>query len=120
MALRGSKFRDSIRKRDGDKCTVTGRTNTKAGPYPPILKVAPSCSSSSEYSLLHEYSESNRIAGTVDIIKRYTELPESIIDDLADIMDSPENGMLLERSLHSDFDDYEWCLHPTVLVKLLS
>lgn len=55
-----------------------------------------------------------RVAGTIDIIKQYTKLHEDIIDNLAGIIDNPENGMLLDATWHGGFDSYMWCLHPTV------
>jgi hypothetical protein len=60
-------------------------------------------------------------AETIDIIKRYTGLPEKIMDDLghlACIIDNPENGILLDSCMHRGFNTYTWCLHPTVLVWL--
>lgn len=54
------------------------------------------------------------IAGTLDIIKHYTKLPTSVIDDMTRMIDQPENGMLLTQELHGLFDNYAWCLHPTV------
>jgi hypothetical protein len=51
---------------------------------------------------------------TIDIIKQYTNLPASIMDDMTDIIDNPDNGMLLERTMHFDFNSCMWCLHPTV------
>jgi hypothetical protein len=36
------------------------------------------------------------------------------MDDLASIIDNPENGMTLDVMVHKLFDDYMWCLHPTV------
>lgn len=35
------------------------------------------------------------------------------MDDLASIIDNPENGMTLDVMVHKLFDDYMWCLHPT-------
>jgi hypothetical protein len=55
-----------------------------------------------------------RIAGTIDIIKHYTNLPVDNVDDLAGIIDNPENGMLLDMVVHRGFNNYAWCLHPTV------
>ncbi|KIK42238.1 hypothetical protein CY34DRAFT_12498 [Suillus luteus UH-Slu-Lm8-n1] len=50
-----------------------------------------------------------RTATTIDII---TKLPENIIDDLASIIDNPENGMILDVIMHDPFDSYKWCLLP--------
>jgi hypothetical protein len=36
------------------------------------------------------------------------------MDNLASIIDNPENGMILDMIMHNLFDDYMWCLHPTV------
>ncbi|KAG1794763.1 uncharacterized protein BJ212DRAFT_1529055, partial [Suillus subaureus] len=57
------------------------------------------------------------IAETIDIIKHYTKLPDEIVDDLAGIIDNPENGRSLDIALHRGFDSYTWCLQtlqPTV------
>jgi hypothetical protein len=51
---------------------------------------------------------------TIDMIKQYTKLPENIVDDLASIIDNPENGMILDVIMHDPFDSYKWCLLPTV------
>ncbi|KAG2755170.1 hypothetical protein P692DRAFT_20869756 [Suillus brevipes Sb2] len=50
---------------------------------------------------------------TIDMIKQYTKLPENIVDDLASIIDNPENGMILDVIMHDPFDSYMWCLLPT-------
>ncbi|KAG1775601.1 hypothetical protein EV702DRAFT_1199079 [Suillus placidus] len=113
---RGAKFRNVISERDGSKCAVTGTLNIHKGPYPPgtqgregLLRAAHIL----RRSIFHERSGSNRIAGTIEIIKYYTKLPEKIMDDLAGIIDNPENGMLLDTTMHYGFDSYAWCLHPT-------
>ncbi|KAG1856769.1 hypothetical protein F4604DRAFT_1958484 [Suillus subluteus] len=64
-------------------------------------------------SIVHEHCGNNHIAGTIHIIKHYTKLPENIMDDLAGIIDNPENGMLLDVTMHRRFNSYAWCLHPT-------
>ncbi|KIK37504.1 hypothetical protein CY34DRAFT_109063 [Suillus luteus UH-Slu-Lm8-n1] len=55
----------------------------------------------------------SRTAKTIDIIKHYTKLPENIVDNLASIIDNPENGMMLDVIMHDLFDSYKWCLLPT-------
>ncbi|KAG1816673.1 uncharacterized protein BJ212DRAFT_1352350 [Suillus subaureus] len=54
-----------------------------------------------------------RIAGTIDIIKHHINLPASMMDDVADFIDNPENGMLLKMSMHHYFNGYACCLYPT-------
>lgn len=106
-----------IRERDGNKCVVTGILNINKGPYPPGTEGSEGVLHASHIlrrSIVQEHSRNNRIAGTIDIIKHYTKLPEDIIDDLAGIIDNPENGMLLDPTWHGEFDSYMWCLHPTV------
>lgn len=96
---------------------VTGILNINKGPYPPGTEGSEGVLHASHIlrrSIVQEHSRNNRIAGTIDIIKHYTKLPEDIIDDLAGIIDNPENGMLLDPTWHGEFDSYMWCLHPTV------
>lgn len=113
---RGSKFRNLISERDGGKCAVTGTLDIYKGPYPPDTEGREGLLHAAHIlrrSIVHEHSASNRIAGTIDIIKHYTKLPEKIMDDLAGIIDNPENGMLLDSVMYDRFDSYAWCLHPT-------
>ncbi|KAG2349888.1 hypothetical protein BDR05DRAFT_994860 [Suillus weaverae] len=113
---RGSKFRNLISEREGNKCAVTGTLDTHKGPYPLDTQGREGYLHAAHIlrrSIVHEHSGGNRTAGTFDIIKHYTKLPASIMDDLAGIIDNSENGMLLEMNLHSYFDNYAWCLHPT-------
>ncbi|KAG1814646.1 uncharacterized protein BJ212DRAFT_1481852 [Suillus subaureus] len=113
---RRSIFRNLINERDGDKCVVTGTLNIANGPYPRTTEVGEGYLDAAHIlprSIVHEHPRSNRIAGTIDIIKHYTKLPDEIMDDLAGIIDNPENGMLLDIALHRGFDSYRWCLHPT-------
>ncbi|KAG1856765.1 hypothetical protein F4604DRAFT_1958480 [Suillus subluteus] len=115
---RGSKFRNLISERD-DKCVVTGTFNIQKGPYPPGTKGREGLLHATHIlrrSIAHERSGSNRIAGTIDIIKHLTKLPENTIDDLTGIIDNPENGMLLDMTMHDTLDIYMWCLHSTYKV----
>ncbi|KAG2143983.1 hypothetical protein BD769DRAFT_1420803 [Suillus cothurnatus] len=110
---RGSRFRNLISEREGNKCAVSGTLDTHKGPYPrgnglhvgflETVHILPK-------SIVHEHSGDNP---TIDIIKQYTNLPASIMDDVTDIIDNPVNGMLLERTMHFDFNSCMWCLHPT-------
>ncbi|KIK43678.1 hypothetical protein CY34DRAFT_690750 [Suillus luteus UH-Slu-Lm8-n1] len=43
---------------------------------------------------------------------------EKIMDDLACIIDNPENEILFDSYMHRGFNTYTWCLHPTVWVWL--
>jgi hypothetical protein len=49
----------------------------------------------------------------LDIIRHYADLPASFIDDIANTIDGPENGVTLEPSVHQSFDRYEWYFKPT-------
>ncbi|KIK44097.1 hypothetical protein CY34DRAFT_11271 [Suillus luteus UH-Slu-Lm8-n1] len=113
---RGSQFRDSISERDGNKCVLTGILNINKGPYPPGTEGSEGVLYAAHIlrrSIVQEQSRNNRVAGMIDIIKHYTKLHEDIIDNLAGIIDNPENGMLLDATCHGGFDSYMWCLHPT-------
>ena len=48
---------------------------------------------------------------TWDIIRQYANIS---VDDLENSLDSPENGILLEISMHRAFEHFEWCLVATV------
>ncbi|KAG2143964.1 hypothetical protein BD769DRAFT_1420719 [Suillus cothurnatus] len=111
---RRSYFRGLIVKRDNDQCAVTGTLNIHHGPYPPEDKEGYlEAAYILRRSIVHEHCANNRIAGTIDIIKHYTKLPVDNVDDLAGIIDNPENGMLLDMVVHRGFNNYAWCLHPT-------
>ncbi|KAG2078426.1 hypothetical protein BDR04DRAFT_1138076 [Suillus decipiens] len=116
VTSRGSRFRNSINQRDGGKCVVTGNLHYEEGLHSGeeagILEAAYIL----RKSIIQTRSGCNRIAGTIDIIKHYTKLPLGIIDDLTGIIDDPQNGMLLQTEMHSFFDRYSWCLHPTNVV----
>ncbi|KAG1851693.1 hypothetical protein F4604DRAFT_1959190 [Suillus subluteus] len=113
----GSRFRNLINERD-DKCVVTGTLNIQNGPYPPGTEgreVLLRATHILPRFVVHEHSGSNvtHVAATIDIIKHFTKLPENILDDLSGIIDNPENGMLLDATMHDTFDNYMWCLHST-------
>jgi hypothetical protein len=113
---RRSYFPKMIIQRDNDKCVLTGSLNILSGPYPPGTEGSESLLEAAHIirrSLVHEHPGRNRIARTIDIIKHYTKLPDTIMDDLVGIIDNPENGMLLEVTMHNRFDNYSWCLLPT-------
>ncbi|KAG2356319.1 hypothetical protein BDR07DRAFT_1613161 [Suillus spraguei] len=65
-------------------------------------------------SIIHEHCGSN---GTINIINHYTNLPASIMNDAAGIIDRPENGMLLDLVMHRQFDSFAWCLHSDIMHK---
>ncbi|KAG1844199.1 hypothetical protein DFJ58DRAFT_853189 [Suillus subalutaceus] len=114
---RGSKFRNLISERD-DKCVVTRTLNIHKGPYPPGTKGHEGLLNATHIlprSVVHEHSGSNvtRVAATIDIIKHFTKLPENILDNLSGVIDNPENGMLLDMTMHDTFNSYMWCLHST-------
>ena len=48
---------------------------------------------------------------TRDMIHQYANIS---VRDLESSIDSPENGILLEISMHDAFDSFEWCLVATV------
>lgn len=58
-----------------------------------------------------------QIEGTINIINHYTNLPASIMNDAAGIIDKPENGMLLDLVMHRQFDSFAWCLHSDIMHK---
>ena len=51
---------------------------------------------------------------TFDILANYTRLPMTTFEDLQDHLDDPSNGMMLEIQAHKAYDDFFWCLKPTL------
>jgi hypothetical protein len=51
---------------------------------------------------------------TLDIIKCYVNIPWDFMKTVADGIDTPLNGITLQYTLHTLFDDFAWCLHATV------
>ena len=49
----------------------------------------------------------------MDIIRHYADLPASFIDDIANTIDDPENGVTLAPGPHQTFDNYKWYFVPT-------
>ncbi|KAG1852150.1 hypothetical protein DFJ58DRAFT_728699 [Suillus subalutaceus] len=113
VTSRRSRLRNLISERDGDKCVVTGTLNVHKGPYPSedIEGYLEAAHILRRY-IVHDHCGNNHIAGTINIIKHHTKLPEKIMDDLAGIIDNPENGMLLDITMYRRFNSYAWCLHP--------
>ncbi|KAG2075855.1 hypothetical protein BDR04DRAFT_802806 [Suillus decipiens] len=110
----GPRFQDLISKREGDKCAFSGFCDTFKGPYDSeTYEGVVDTAHIIRTSTVHEDFGCNRITETFDIIKQYTNFPTSVIDNVIGIIDSPENGMLLENNLWYFFNNYAWCLHPT-------
>ena len=51
---------------------------------------------------------------TFDILANYTRLPMMTFEDLQDHLDDPSNGIMLEIQAHKAYDDFFWCLKPTL------
>jgi hypothetical protein len=47
---------------------------------------------------------------TFDILRHYASLPEKTVEDIAKVIDHPENGMTLELNAHLGFDKFAWSL----------
>ncbi|KAG1824982.1 hypothetical protein EV424DRAFT_1643662 [Suillus variegatus] len=113
-ASQNSHFLDLLTRREGDKCAVTGALNTFNAPHPRTHREAQlNGAHILPRSIVQEHPEGNRIAGTIDIIKHFTNLPLSIIDDMSRMIDDPSNGMLLEQTLRYASDCYMCCLDST-------
>ncbi|KAG2363579.1 hypothetical protein BDR07DRAFT_1375716 [Suillus spraguei] len=97
-----SRFWDLISKHEGDKCALSGTLNTLKGPYSLIDDGEKEGYLEAVHfiprPIIHEHSEDNLVVlqPTIDIIKHYANLPASLMDDVAGIIDTPENGMLLQ------------------------
>ena len=50
---------------------------------------------------------------TFDILRNYANLPVETLQDLANIIDDPSNGMSLETNAHAGFDEFRWSLQET-------
>jgi hypothetical protein len=48
------------------------------------------------------------------MLRHYVDLPDEIIEDLENTIDSPSNGMLLQIEMHAEFDNFSWFFEPTV------
>jgi len=65
------------------------------------------------------YSQYESAATTLDILRRYTCLPDNILNDLESHIDDTSNGMMMDRNLHATFDRFYWCLKPTEVSSFL-
>ncbi len=50
---------------------------------------------------------------TFDILRNYANLPVETLQDLANIIDDPSNGMSLQLDAHAGFDEFRWSLQET-------
>ncbi|KAG1767098.1 hypothetical protein EDD22DRAFT_326524 [Suillus occidentalis] len=96
-----------IGERDGDKCAVTGAFNI----YKKYLldDQKQRLFFNHQAAVVAQLIVLQRTMKTIDIIKHHTKLP----DNLASIIDNPENPVILDVIIHDLFDSYKWCLLPT-------
>lgn len=65
-------------------------------------------------SILYKYDGDDfTLPTTLDIIKCYVNVPWDFMKTVADGIDTPLNGITLQYTLHTLFDDFAWCLHAT-------
>ena len=50
---------------------------------------------------------------TFDILRNFTRIPVTKLEDLHSHIDDPSNGMMLELNAHNSFDRFNWCLKKT-------
>ena len=50
---------------------------------------------------------------TFDILRNFTRIPITKLEDLHSHLDDPSNGMMLEPNAHASFDRFNWCLKKT-------
>ncbi|KAG1774105.1 hypothetical protein EV702DRAFT_1200600 [Suillus placidus] len=114
-ATRSPSFRKKILERDGQRCVVSRVWQLDCGPADspdPVqdLQVAHIL----RRSVLHKYDgDKFALPATLDIIKCYANIPWDFMKTVADCIDAPVNGMTLQYTLHTLFDNFAWCLHAT-------
>ena len=57
---------------------------------------------------------------TWEILRHYANLSSEVIKALEDTIDSPSNGILLQREMHDAFDAYEWYFEKTACYLFIS
>ncbi|KAG1761175.1 hypothetical protein EDD22DRAFT_847930 [Suillus occidentalis] len=105
-----------ICERNSDQCAVTGALSMLKGPYPPDTEAATSkLLTSSKHPLFTSIPGATRPAdmsaahcGNDRHNQALYQVPEKIMDDLACIIDNPENVTLLDSYMHRGFNTYTW------------
>jgi hypothetical protein len=62
--------------------------------------------------LLSQCVKHNASISTWDILRHYGAFSDEIVQNLDDLIESPENGITLSLSAHHTFDNYRWCFVP--------
>jgi hypothetical protein len=52
---------------------------------------------------------------TFDILRHYADLPIESIEDTANVIDDPSNGLALQKDVHNGFDRFRWSLKETAV-----
>jgi len=112
---RPADFRPMLMARDQSRCVVTGAWEVHVpmnGPHT-FLEAAHIIRRA---IFVDRQTSEDFLPATLDILKNFASLSDIETEVLTSIIDTPQNGMMLDVRWHLYFDHLEWCLLPTETV----